>query len=40
MLISIPTPERADIAPHRDIGAVEVEFRIDSGLLADARAEA
>jgi hypothetical protein len=40
VLISIPTPERADIAPHRDIGAVEVEFRIDSGLLADARAEA
>lgn len=40
MLISIPAPECADLAQHRDIGAVEVEYRIDSGLLAQAVAAA
>jgi hypothetical protein len=40
MLIQIPTPENADICRHRDIGAVEVEYRIDKGLLADVVAAA
>jgi hypothetical protein len=40
MMITIPTPENADLCRHRDIGAVEVEYRIDRGLLADAVAEA
>lgn len=40
MLIQIPTPECADICHHRDIGAVEVEYRIDCGLLAQAVAAA
>jgi hypothetical protein len=36
MMIQIPTPDCAHLAQHRDVGAIEVEYKVPSSMLTEA----